>query len=62
MLGIVPHGAASILGLAVLHHAGAVVFQVVKFVSVAFLLWMTWQVWRGTGARSVEGRPERLPA
>jgi threonine/homoserine/homoserine lactone efflux protein len=61
-LGIVPHMAASILGLAALLHASAVAFQVVKIAGVAYLLWMAWQVWRGTGALSVEGRAERLPA
>lgn len=53
-LGILPHMAASILGLAALLHASAVAFQVLKLAGVAFLLWMAWQVWRGTGALSVE--------
>lgn len=61
-LGIVPHMAASILGLAALLHASAMAFQAVKLAGVAYLLWMAWQVWRGTGALSVEGRSERLPA
>lgn len=61
-LGIVPHMAASILGLAALLHASAVAFQAVKVAGVAYLIWMAWQVWRGTGKLSVEGRAERPPA
>lgn len=61
-LGIVPHMAASILGLAALLHASTTAFQILKIGGVAFLLWMAWQVWRGTGALSVEGRDTALPA
>ncbi|WP_116086711.1 LysE family translocator [Tropicimonas sp. IMCC34011] len=61
-LGILPHMGASILGLAALLHASAMAFQAVKLAGVAYLLWMAWQVWRGTGALAVEGRAERFPA
>ena len=52
-LGLLPHMAASILGLAALLHASTVAFQVLKLAGVVFLLWMAWQIWRGTGALSV---------
>ena len=61
-LGIVPHMAASILGLAALLHASAVAFQAVKIAGVLYLMWMSWQIWRGTGALSVEGRADPAPA
>jgi threonine/homoserine/homoserine lactone efflux protein len=61
-LGIVPHMAASIFGLAALLHASAVAFQIVKAAGVAYLLWMAWSVWRGRGALTVEGRSSSLPA
>lgn len=61
-LGIVPHMAASILGLAALLHASAIAFQALKLAGMVFLLWMAWQVWRGSGALSVEGRVSPLPA
>ena len=55
-LGIVPHLVASILGLAALLHTSAVAFQTVKIAGVAYLLWMAWSVWRGSGALTVESR------
>lgn len=48
-LGILPHMAASMLGLAALLHASAVAFQVVKFAGVAYLLYLAWGMWRETG-------------
>ncbi|RVV98954.1 LysE family translocator [Mesobaculum littorinae] len=61
-LGILPHMAASILGLAAVLHASATAFQVVKLAGVAFLLWMAAQVWRGAGTLSVEGRDAHATA
>ncbi len=58
-LGIVPHIAASILGLAALLHASAVAFQIVKVAGVAYLLWMAWSAWRGRGALQVTDRNAR---
>jgi threonine/homoserine/homoserine lactone efflux protein len=45
-LGIVPHMAASMLGLAALLHASALAFQAVKLAGVAYLLYLAWQMWR----------------
>ena len=52
-LGIVPHMTASILGLAALLHASAVAFEIVRYLGVAWLLYMAWGMWRGTGAMKV---------
>ncbi len=41
-LGIVPHMAASIFGLAALLHASALAFQAVKFAGVIYLLYLAW--------------------
>jgi threonine/homoserine/homoserine lactone efflux protein len=53
-LGIVPHMAAAILGLAALLHASAVAFQTLKYVGVAYLLYMAWNALREQGALRLE--------
>ncbi len=53
-LGIVPHMAAAILGLAALLHASAVAFQAFKYAGVAYLLYMAWNALREHGALKVE--------
>ncbi len=45
-LGIIPHVAASVTGLAALLHASALAFQAVKYLGVAYLLVMAWGIWR----------------
>jgi threonine/homoserine/homoserine lactone efflux protein len=52
-LGIVPHMLAAITGLAALLHASAVAFEVIKYLGVAYLIYMAWTMWRDTGALTV---------
>ena len=53
-LGIVPHMAAAILGLAALLHTSAVAFHTFKYVGVAYLLYMAWMTLKEHGALKVE--------
>jgi threonine/homoserine/homoserine lactone efflux protein len=53
-LGIVPHMAAAITGLAALLHTSAVAFQVVKYLGVGYVLYMAWSILRERGALRVE--------
>ena len=53
-LGIVPHMAAAITGLAAVLHTSAVAFQTVKYLGVAYLLYMAWMTLRERGALKVE--------
>jgi threonine/homoserine/homoserine lactone efflux protein len=53
-LGIVPHMAAAILGLAALLHTSALAFQILKYLGVAYLLYMAWSALRERGALSVQ--------
>jgi threonine/homoserine/homoserine lactone efflux protein len=52
-LGIVPHLVAALTGLAAVLHASGVAFQTIKYLGVAYLLWMAWATWRDTGALAV---------
>jgi threonine/homoserine/homoserine lactone efflux protein len=54
-LGIVPHMAAAIMGLAALLHTSAVAFQILKYLGVAYLLYMAWSTLKERGALAVEG-------
>ena len=53
-LGIVPHLAAAIMGLAALLHTSALAFQTFKYLGVAYLLFMAWSTLRESGALKVE--------
>ena len=53
-LGIVPHMAAAIMGLAALLHTSAVAFHTFQYVGVAYLLYMAWNTLRERGALKVE--------
>ena len=53
-LGILPHMLAAITGLAALLHTSAVAFQTLKYLGVAYLLWMAWSTVRERGALTVE--------
>jgi threonine/homoserine/homoserine lactone efflux protein len=53
-LGIVPHMAAAILGLAALLHTSALAFETFKWLGVAYLLYLAWSALREKGALRVE--------
>jgi threonine/homoserine/homoserine lactone efflux protein len=53
-LGIIPHMAAAIMGLAALLHTSAVAFRTLKYLGVAYLLYMAWNALRERGALRVE--------
>lgn len=59
-LGIVPAAAAGLLGLAAIFHASALAFSVVKYLGVAYLLYMAWMMWRGGGPLTVEAEKRPL--
>lgn len=53
-LGIVPHMLAAITGLAALLHASAMAFEIVKYLGVAYLLWMAWSAAGSRGVMRIE--------
>jgi threonine/homoserine/homoserine lactone efflux protein len=48
-LGVVPHMVAAITGLAAVLNASAVAFQAIKWLGVAYLLYLAWQTVRDRG-------------
>ncbi|MFF3228617.1 LysE family translocator [Nocardia suismassiliense] len=52
-LGTVPHMLAAITGLAALLHTSAVAFQTLKYLGVAYLIYMAWSTFRDKGALTV---------
>jgi threonine/homoserine/homoserine lactone efflux protein len=53
-LGIVPHMAAAIMGLAALLHTSGIAFQTFKYLGVAYLLYMAWSTLKEHGALKIE--------
>ncbi len=53
-LGIIPHLAAAIFGLAAVLQASAVAFEALKYAGVVYLLYMAWHVSRETGALNLQ--------
>ena len=53
-LGIVPHMVAAITGLAALLHTSALAFEILKYLGVAYLLFMAWSTLRDKESLSVE--------
>jgi threonine/homoserine/homoserine lactone efflux protein len=53
-LGVLPHMVAAITGLAAILHASAIAFQAIKWLGVAYLLYLAWQTLRDQSAIQVE--------
>jgi threonine/homoserine/homoserine lactone efflux protein len=61
-LGIVPHVAAAVTGLAALLHASALAFESLRFAGVAYLVYLAWKTWRDHGALEVDETQRRPDA
>lgn len=53
-LGIIPHMLAAVSGLAALLHTSALAFQTLKYLGVAYLLFMAWAMFRDRGLLSLD--------
>jgi threonine/homoserine/homoserine lactone efflux protein len=53
-IGIVPHIAAAVGGLAAILHTSALAFQSFKYIGVAYLLYLAWNALREEGSLQVE--------
>jgi threonine/homoserine/homoserine lactone efflux protein len=57
-LGILPHMAAAIVGLAALLYASSLAFQTLKVLGVLYLLFMAWNTVREHGALRLDESPD----
>ena len=57
-LGILPHLAATIAGLAAVLHTSAVAFQILKVAGVAYLFYLAYATWRDKAAFTLDRPPE----
>lgn len=53
-LGVLPHMVAAIAGLAALLNASAIAFQTIKWLGVAYLLFLAWQTFRDKSMIAVD--------
>jgi threonine/homoserine/homoserine lactone efflux protein len=53
-LGVIPHMIAAITGLAAILNASAVAFQTIKWLGVAYLLFLAWQTLRDKSSITVD--------
>lgn len=60
--GIVPHLAATVLGLAAVMHTSALAFQLLKYAGVAYLFYVAYATWRDESAFSIDGSVSRASA
>ena len=61
-LGILPHLAATVLGLAAALHTSAVAFELLKYAGVAYLLYLAVATWRDRSAFAVQAVPSHTAA
>ena len=59
-VGIVPHLLASIFGLATILHMSAVAFQAIKFIGVAYLLYLARSMWKETCSFDLEEKNQGI--
>ena len=59
-LGIVPHMIAAVTGLAAIMHASAVAFSIIKWLGVAYLLYLACKTFRDKSVFAIDGEPVRV--
>ena len=55
-LGILPHMIAAVTGLAAIMHASAVAFSIIKWLGVAYLLYLACKTFRAKSVFSIDDR------
>lgn len=58
-LGIIPHLAASVLGLSAILHMSAVMFNCIKYAGALYLMYLAYMMWRDTGSMNFNSAPAK---
>lgn len=56
-LGVIPHLAATVLGLSSIIHMSAKAFHTIKFVGAIYLVYLAWLMWHETGKMEFNQSP-----
>lgn len=59
-LGIIPSLLASVLGLSVLLHTSALAFEIIRYIGVAYLLYLAWMTYRQSTNLQLSEKPVAL--
>ena len=59
-LGILPHMIAAVTGLAAIMHASAVAFSIIKWLGVAYLLYLACKTFRDKSVFAIDAEPVRV--
>ena len=60
--GIIPHLAATVLGLSAVMHTSALAFQVLKYAGVAYLFYVAYATWRDTSTFALDTTAQHATA
>lgn len=60
-MGILPHMAAAIFGVAALLHTSALVFNAFKIAGLVYLLYLAWSILQAQGPLQIAAQPEEKP-
>ena len=58
-LGIVPHVIAAVTGLAAIMHASVMAFSIIKWLGVAYLVYLAWKTFRDKSVFAIDAEPAR---
>ena len=59
-LGIVPHVIAAVTGLAAIMHASVMAFSIIKWLGVAYLVYLAWKTFRDKSVFQVQDGPAKV--
>lgn len=55
-IGIIPHLAASLVGLTAILHMSALAFQILKFIGVLYLFYLAWSMWHSMDLLKIDNQ------